>query len=54
MVRLTFVGDIALDKPLLKAAKERGKGTFDFSGVFHTEDVFAGSDLVVGNLEHPI
>lgn len=51
MVRLTFVGDIALDKPLLKAAKARGNGTFDFSEVFHTADVFADSDLVIGNLE---
>lgn len=51
MIRLTFVGDIALDKPLLKAAKDRGKGKYDFTEVFHTEDVFRGSDLVVGNLE---
>lgn len=51
MVRLTFVGDIALDKPLLKAAKARGNGEFDFSDVFHTEAVFRDSDLVVGNLE---
>ena len=51
MTRLTFIGDIALDKPLLKAAKERGKGVYDFSGVFHTEDVFRDSDLVIGNLE---
>ena len=51
MTRLTFVGDIALDKPLLKAARERGKGEFDFSDVFHTQDVFAKSDLVIGNLE---
>ncbi len=51
MTRLTFVGDIACDKPLLKAAKARGKGKYDFSEVFHTEDVFAGADLVIGNLE---
>ena len=51
MTRLTFVGDIACDKPLLKAAKARGKGKYDFSDVFHTKDVFAKSDLVVGNLE---
>ncbi len=47
MIRLTFIGDIACDKPLLKAAKARGKGRYDFSDVFHTEDVFAGSDLVM-------
>ena len=51
MLRLTFVGDIALDKPLLKAAKARGNGKYDFSDVFHTENVFRDSDLVVGNLE---
>ena len=51
MIRLTFVGDIALDKPLLKAAKARGHGQYDFSDVFHTEDVFAQSDLVIGNME---
>lgn len=54
MIRLTFVGDIALDKPLLKAAKQRGrngKDKYDFSDVFHTQEVFAQSDLVVGNLE---
>lgn len=51
MTRLTFVGDIALDKPLLKAAKRRGKGKYDFSDVFHTKDVFSESDLVIGNLE---
>lgn len=51
MIRLTFVGDIALDKPLLKAAKTRGNGEYDFTGVFRTEDVFAKSDLVVGNME---
>ncbi|WP_458464221.1 CapA family protein [Paenibacillus sp.] len=51
MTRLTFVGDIALDKPLLKAAKARGNGQFDFSDVFHTDHVFAKSDLVIGNLE---
>lgn len=51
MIRLTFVGDIALDKPMLKAAKIRGNGEFDFSDVFHTENVFSGSDLVIGNLE---
>lgn len=49
MTRLTFVGDIACDRPLLKAAK-RGK-TYDFSRVFKTEKVFTNSDLVIGNLE---
>lgn len=43
------MGDIACDRPLLKAA-HNGK-TYDFSDVFKTEDVFSDSDLVVGNLE---
>lgn len=49
MTRLTFVGDIACDRPLLKAAKKNGK--YDFSSVFQTERVFKDSDLVIGNLE---
>ena len=49
MTRLTFVGDIACDRPLLKAAEKHGK--YDYSRVFHTESVFKESDLVVGNLE---
>ena len=49
MIRLTFVGDIACDRPLLKAARRGRK--YDFSRVFNTEEVFRGSDLVVGNLE---
>lgn len=49
MTRLTFTGDIACDKPLLKAAKKGG--IYDFSRVFRTEKVFENSDLVIGNLE---
>lgn len=49
MTRLTFVGDIACDRPLLKAAKKKGK--YDFSQVFQTGHVFENSDFVVGNLE---
>ena len=49
MTRLTFVGDIACDRPLLKAAK-CGK-TYDFSRVFKTEKAFSNSNLVIGNLE---
>ncbi len=49
MLKLTFVGDIACDRPLLKAAKHGGK--YDFSRVFKTGNVFKDSDLVIGNLE---
>ena len=51
MIRMTFVGDIALDKPLLKAAMGRGTGKYDFSTVFQTQEVCENSDLVIGNLE---
>ena len=49
MTRLTFVGDIACDRPLLRAARKWGK--YDFSRVFQTSGVFKNSDLVIGNLE---
>lgn len=38
MIRLTFVGDIACDRPLLKAAKNENQ--YDFSDVFHTQKLF--------------
>lgn len=47
-MRLTFVGDIECDKPLLKAARAKN---YDFSDVFHAEDLFSKSDLVIGNME---
>ena len=49
MTRLTFIGDIACDRPLLHAAKHGRK--YDYSRVFQTEDVFSGSDYVIGNME---
>ena len=49
MVRLTFTGDIACDRSLLRAAKKGKK--YDYSGVFQTDSVFDSSDYVVGNLE---
>lgn len=49
-MRLTFVGDIACDKPLLKAAKDKN-GAYDFLRVFQTGAMFEQSDYVIGNLE---
>lgn len=49
MVRLTFTGDIACDKPLLKAAKKGRK--YDYSRVFQTDRVFSSSDFIIGNME---
>lgn len=46
---ISFVGDIACDKPLLYAAKRNG--SYDFSNVFETKEMFSSSDYVVGNLE---
>lgn len=49
MIKLSFVGDIACDRPLLKAAKKGN--TYDFSRVFQTNGLFSDSDLLIGNLE---
>ena len=49
MIKLSFVGDIACDRPLLKAAKKGDQ--YDFSGVFQTNELFSNSDLLIGNLE---
>ncbi len=52
-MRITFVGDIMCELPLLHAAKKEGK--YDFSQVFSgTKELFENSDLVVGNLETPV
>ena len=48
MIRLTFVGDIACDRPLLKASKKRA---YDFSELLHVDNIFSSSDVVIGNLE---
>lgn len=48
-MKLSFVGDIACDRPLLKAAKK--ETGYDFSDVFRTKKLFADSDFVIGNLE---
>lgn len=53
-MKLTFLGDIMIEPPVLKAAK-RGGGAYDFRGVFaHTKALLAESDYVVGNLETPL
>lgn len=52
-MKLTFLGDIMAEPPVLKAAK-RSNG-YDFSGVFaYTKDLLRESDYVVGNLETPM
>ena len=51
-MKITFLGDIMAEPPVLKAAKR--KNGYDFRGVFaHTKNLLAQSDYVVGNLETP-
>lgn len=58
-MRISFTGDISLDKPMLAALKARTKAlgrdeiqTCDFVEMFQgCRSVFAGADYVVGNLE---
>ncbi len=53
-MKITFLGDIMIEPPVLKAAKRRG-GTYDFRGVFaRAKALLAESDYVVGNLETPL
>lgn len=52
-MKLTFLGDIMAEPPVLKAAKRRDG--YDFGGVFaHTKGLLSESDYVVGNLETPL
>ena len=54
MKKITFLGDIMAEPPVLKAAK-RKDGSYDFSGVFaRVRPLLAKSDYVVGNLETPL
>ena len=53
-MKITFLGDIMAEPPVLKAAKKRD-GSYDFRGVFkHVKPLLAESDYVVGNLETPL
>lgn len=50
MSKITFLGDIVCDKPLLRAAEQGGKYHFDevFAGL---KELFEGSEYIVGALE---
>ncbi len=53
-MKLTFLGDIMAEPPVLKAAKQRD-GSYDFSEVFRqVKPLLMGSDFVAGNLETPL
>ena len=54
MKKITFVGDIMIEPPVLKAAKRPG-GKYDFSDVFkYVKPMFDEADYVIGNLETPL
>ena len=51
MKRITLIGDVTTDRPLLRAAQDE-TGAYDFSPVFsQTGALFGRADLVVANLE---
>ena len=53
-MKLTFLGDIMAESPVLKAAKRPG-GKYDFKGVFApSKDLLSKSDYIIGNLETPL
>ena len=54
MKKITFLGDIMAEPPVLKAAKKKD-GSYCFDGVFaRVRPLLAKSDFVVGNLETPL
>lgn len=53
MTKITFIGDIMCEEPLLKASKDAG--TYNFEDVFSgCKELFSESDYVIGNLETPL
>lgn len=53
-MKLTFIGDIMIEPPVLKAAKQPD-GSYDFYPVFaRCQRLFDEADMVVGNLETPL
>lgn len=50
MTKITFIGDIMCEEPLLRASKHGGSYNFD-SLFLDCKDMFDESDYVVGNLE---
>ena len=54
MKRITIVGDIMCERPILHAGKQ-ADGSYDFSPIFaQVKPMFAKSDYVVGNMEFPV
>lgn len=51
-VKLTFIGDVTCDRPLLNAAYNKNENRYDFSKVFsEVKDIFKESNYVIGNFE---
>src|SRR5699024_10694220 len=51
IIKLSFVGDIMCEKPLLNASKKKD-GSYDFNLVFkHMKESFSQADYMGGNLE---
>lgn len=54
MIKITFVGDIMIEPPVLKAAR-RKNGTYDFDDIFApAKGLLSEADFLVGNLETPL
>ncbi len=53
-MKITFLGDIMAEPPVLKAAKQKD-GSYNFDGVFaYVKPLLDEADYVVGNLETPL
>lgn len=53
-MKLTFIGDIMIEPPVLRAGKKKD-GSYDFYGVFEKcQKLFDEADFLVGNLETPL
>lgn len=53
-MKITFVGDIMIEPPVLKAARQKD-GSYDFNEVFvHARPLLDEADILIGNLETPL
>ena len=53
-MKITFIGDIMIEPPVLKAAKQKD-GSYHFDEVFaRAQGLFDEADILVGNLETPL
>lgn len=53
-MKITFTGDIMIEPPVLKNAKQKD-GSYDFYPIFaHAQSLLSEADLLIGNLETPL